>query len=70
MIRTDDRPTAEVLMQSLADVEGANQVVIVMAREDSINVRTNCDYKELHWLLSQARHATLNELFSVKRGKG
>lgn len=65
MIHTDNRPTEEVLMESLADVEGAERVVIVMEKGESINVRTNCTYKELHWVLSQAKHAALNELFCV-----
>lgn len=65
MINTQDRPSSEVLMESLSDVEGAHRVAIIMSRDDSINVRTNCTYQELHWLLAQAGHATLNELFGV-----
>jgi hypothetical protein len=63
MINTEDRPAAEVLMESVALVDGAKLVAIILEKEDSINVKTNCSYKELKWLLDQATHATMCELF-------
>jgi len=67
MINTEDRPSSEVLMEALEMVEGADHVIIVLSKQDSITIKTNCDYRELHWLLSQSTHATLNDLFFVKR---
>jgi hypothetical protein len=66
MINTDDRPSAEVLMESLTIVDGAKRVVILVERDDAICVKTNCSYRDLKWVLDQAVFATMNELFGVK----
>jgi hypothetical protein len=53
-------------MESLELVEGATHVAIVVEKDTSITIKTNCDYRDLHYLLAQSAHATLNELFQVK----
>jgi hypothetical protein len=64
-IDTRDRPPLEVLMDALAAVEKCKRVVIILEAEDSFSLKTNCDYRELKWLLDQATHVTMNELFDV-----
>jgi hypothetical protein len=63
MINTEDRPALEVLMEAVSMVDDAKLVAIIIEKEDSISVKTNCSYKELKWMLDQAAHATMCELF-------
>lgn len=63
MINTNYRPCTDVLMESLAAVEKAQKVVILMEREDALSIRTNCSYRELKWVLDQATFAIMKELF-------
>jgi hypothetical protein len=67
-IDTSDRPPAEVLMQALAAVEKAQRVTILLESDDAITVKTNCTYRELKWMLDQAAHVTMNELFGIRTG--
>lgn len=66
MINTDERPSAEILMESVEAVEGAHRVVIIMEKEESIVVKTNCTYKEMKWILDQATHVMMCELFGIR----
>jgi hypothetical protein len=68
-IRIEDRPSSDVLMESVEACEKANKVVIILETDNSIMVKTNCSYKDLKWLLDQSAHATLNELFGVASKK-
>ena len=65
MINTEERPSSEVLMESLSQVEGADRVVILMEKDEALTVKTNCTYKELKWILDQATFTTMADLFGV-----
>ena len=69
MINTEDRPTTEILMDAISSVEGADKVVILLERDDSITVKTNCSYKDLKWLLDQASHVAMCELYGITSGE-
>lgn len=62
-IRTDDRPTADVLMEALEQVEGARRVAILMEYDDSFMVKTNGTLQELSFILRQAEHCVMKDLF-------
>jgi hypothetical protein len=66
-INTDPRPPADVLMDSLASVEKADKVVIILECDDALLVKTNCTYREMKWILDQATFAMMSELFSEEK---
>src|SRR5262245_5710439 len=63
-INTSERPPSEVLMESLAEVEGAQRVVILMEKDSELNIKTNCTHREIDWILRQASHCNLRDLFA------
>jgi len=70
MILTDEtRSPTEVLMESLSRVEKAKRVIILIEREDSLNINSNCSYRDIKWILDQATHVVMNELFGIAEDK-
>ncbi len=65
MINIDKRPPTDVLMEALASVEGCTHVVIVIEKADEMQIKANCDYKDIAWILDQGKYLTLKELFDV-----
>jgi hypothetical protein len=54
-------------MDSLASVEKADKVVIILECDDALLVKTNCTYREMKWILDQATFAMMSELFSEEK---
>ena len=59
---TESTPS-EILMKAMEVIDGATHVVVIVSAPNKLSVRSNCDHKELHFLLSQAQYTTMKDLF-------
>ncbi len=64
VIKKDEGPPTDVLMDALQSVEGAHRVIILLEHDEALTVKTNCTHKEMKWLLDQAQYCVMKDLFS------
>jgi hypothetical protein len=54
---------SEILVKAMEVIEGATHVIVIVSAPNKISVRSNCDHKELHFLLSQSQYSTMKDIF-------
>lgn len=63
-IGSPDQTSSEVLMESLEQVEKAKGVAVLFEENSAIMVKSNLTHKDLYWLLAQAMHTVMKDLFA------
>lgn len=66
----DEGTPSEILMAALERVEGANELVILISKDDALICKTNVTHDRLKWLLDQAQFVTMADTFGMLDREG